>query len=102
MSLIEKLKADFEARKREVEVLGEKVFVTPLTMGEQTRINALHPDDSALRFAEILVTKCRDAEGKPVFTKDDKQDLKRAIAGDRLTPIVAAITGPGVEAQEKN
>lgn len=102
MSLLDKLKADYEARRAKVTVLGDDVFVTPLTPGEQVRINALHPDDSALRMAEILVSKCRDAEGKPVFTKDDKQDLKRAVAGDRLGPLIAAITGPGVEEQVKN
>lgn len=102
MSLMDKLKADYEARRTKVTVLGEEVYVTPLTAGEQVRINALHPDDGALRMAETLVSKCRDADGKPVFTKDDKQDLKRAVAGDRLGPLVAAITGPGVEDQAKN
>jgi hypothetical protein len=102
MSLLDKLKADFEARRTKVVVLGEEVYVTPMTPGDEMRINALHPDDGALRMAELLVSKCRDAEGKPVFTKDDKQDLKRAVAGDRLGPLFAAIRGPAVEDQVKN
>lgn len=101
-ALIERLKKDFSDRKKEVEVLGIKVFVTPLTVAEQTRVNALHPDDGALRTAEILITKCRDDEGNPVFTKEDKQDLKRAVAGDRIGPIIAAIVGPPSGTQEKN
>jgi len=100
--LIDLLEDDFAGRRSELEVLGVKVFVSPMTVGEQMRINALHPDDAALRMAEILVTKCRDAEGNAVFTKDDKARLKRAVAGDRLGPIVAAITGPPVEALGKN
>ncbi len=100
--LIELLKQDYIERKAEVEVLGVKVFVTPLTIAEQTRINTLHPDDGALRLAEIMVAKCRDAEGNPVFSKDDKPLLTRVVAGDRIGPIIAAITGPGVEAQIKN
>lgn len=100
--LIDLLEEDFAARRTEVEVLGRKVWVAPLTVGEQMRINALHPDDNALRMAEIIVSKCVDAEGKPVFGKEDKQRLKRAVAGDRLGPIVAAITGPPAETQAKN
>lgn len=102
MSLMDKLKADYEARRREVEVLGEKVFVTPITAGDEVRIKALHPNDRAAQYAEILVTKCRDAEGKPVFTKDDKQDLKRAVASDRLAALLAAIHGASAEEQLKN
>lgn len=100
--LIDLLTQDYASRKVEVEVLGRQVFVTPLTIGEQTRINALHPDNSAMRVAEILVTKCVDAEGKPVFAKEDKPLLVRVVAGDRLGPVINAITGPGVEAQIKN
>jgi hypothetical protein len=100
--LIDLLKEDLLSRKVEVEVLGQIVVVTPMTVGDQTRVNALHPDDGALRLAEILVSKCHDAQGNPVFDKSDKQALKRAVAGDRLGPVIAAITGPPAEAQLKN
>ena len=100
--LIDLLKDDLDARKVEVTVLGIKVVVTPLTMGEQMTINAKHPDDGALRFAEMLVVKCRDTDGNAVFSKDDKNTLKRAVAGDRLTPVINAITGSAPEAQVKN
>lgn len=102
MSLIEKLRNDYDARKRKVEVLGVEVFVTPLTVDEQVRVNSLHPNDAGLRTVEILVLKCRDANGEPVFTKEDKQTLKRAVAGDRLAPIMAAINGSAAEEQAKN
>lgn len=102
MSLIEKLKADYESRRTEVEVLGERVFVTPLSVGEQSTIATLHPDDAGLRIAETLVRKCVDAEGNPVFTREDKMVLKAKVAGDRLGPILAAINGPSVADQAKN
>ena len=101
MSLIEKLKDDFASRRRKVEVLGEEVWVTPMTVGENTVIGALYPDDSAARMVETLVRKCRDAEGKPIFTKDDKAALRTLVAGDRLGPLFAAIHGPSTEALEK-
>lgn len=100
--LIELLRADFAARKRRVVVLGREVYVTPLTLGEQTRIASMHPDDGALRMAETIVAKTVDADGKPVFTRDDKQDLKRAVAGDALGGIIAAIVGPAESELVKN
>lgn len=100
--LIDRLKDDYKSRRREVEILGETYFVTPLTTGEQIQISAMHPDDGALRMAEMLIKKCTDEDGKPVFTKEDKQDLKRAVAGDRLAAAIAAITGPPIEAIAKN
>jgi hypothetical protein len=100
--LIDLLKEDLQARKTRVDVLGMAVYVTPLTLGEQMQINAKHPDDGALRFAEMLVVKCRDENGEPVFAKDDKTALKRAIAADHLEAVIKAITGPAVSVQAKN
>jgi hypothetical protein len=100
--LIDLLRADYVARKRSVVVLGKEVFVSPMTLAEQGRIGEMHPNDNALRMAETIICKAVDAEGKPVFTKDDKQDLKRATAGDRLGPIIAAIVGPAIGDIEKN
>ncbi len=101
-SLIDRLRADFDKRRTEVEVLGMTIFVTPLTLTEQMKINAKHPDDGALRFAEMLVLKCKDAAGKPVFTVADKSILSRVIAADRLSAAISAITGPGPEALGKD
>jgi len=101
MSLLDKLKADYAARRVPVEVLDETVFVTPLTVAEQLRVNAKYPNDTASQMIESLIIKCRDADGQPVFTKDDDQELKRAVAGDRLSAAIAAITGPGAKALVK-
>lgn len=100
--LIDLLKEDLQARKVVVDVLGVAVFVTPLTVGEQTLITAKHPDDAALQMAEMLVLKCRDENGEPVFAKEDKTALKRAVAGDRLGPVIAAINGRSSADQAKN
>jgi hypothetical protein len=100
--LIDLLVEDYKSRRTRAEVLGVEVFVTPLTLGEQTQIAAMHPDDSALRVAEMLVRKCRNADGHAVFAKEDKQTLKREVAGDALGPLIAAITGPGAAELAKN
>lgn len=100
--LIDLLRDDFKSRRRRVVVLGREVYVTPLTLGEQTRIADMHPTDGALRMAETIISKTVDAEGNPAFSKDDKQDLKRAVAGDALGPIIAAIVGPSEAEVAKN
>ena len=100
--LIDKLKADFASRRRMVTVMGLDVWVTPLSIGEQTAVATMHPDDGAKRMAEILIRKCKDGEGRALFTLDDKAALQREVAGDSLAPLIAAIVGPSVEAQEKN
>ncbi len=99
--LIDLLREDHEKRKTKVDVLGVAVYVTPLTMGEQIRINSKHPDDQAMQMAEMLVLKCHDEEGNPVFGADDKSVLKRAVAGDRLGAVIAAINGRSVGDQVK-
>lgn len=100
--LIDRLTESYKARRTALAVAGIEIFVTPLTLGEQTQIAVMHPDDSALRVAEMLIRKCRDAEGNPVFGKEDKQTLKREVAGDELVPLIAAITGAGAAEQAKN
>lgn len=101
MGLMDKLREDFRARRTRHTVLDTDVYVTPLTVDEETRLRTLHPTDAALRIAEMLVLKCRNEAGEPLFTKEDKQALKREVAGDRLGALVVAITGPGPEELEK-
>jgi hypothetical protein len=61
----------------------------------------MHPNDSAQRQAQMLVMKCRDEAGAPLFTKDDKPALAREVAGDRLGPIFGALNGEPLEIQQE-
>lgn len=101
-ALIDKLKADYTGRRRKVDVLGTEVWVTPMTSGEFARLSSMHPGDDALRNAEMIIRKCTDADGRLLFTKDDKMALKNEVAGDRLGPLISAILGSSVEEAEKN
>lgn len=100
--LIDLLREDYAARRRKVVVLGQEIYVMPLTLGEQMKIGKMHPDDDALRIIETLIAKAVDADGNKVFSRDDKQELKRAVAGDELLQIMAAMNGPSAEQQLKN
>lgn len=101
-SLLDRLRAEFQSRKRRVTVLGVEVYVTPLTIAEETMLATKFPNDSARRWAETFILKCRDADGKPVFSKDDGIALKNEVAGDALQPLIAALVGLTPADAEKN
>lgn len=101
-SLADLLKARYAERRKEVQIFGRTVFVTPATMGEQTTIATMYPNDRAGFTAEMMLRKCLDAEGKPVFTKDDKAILKNGCAGDDLSPLLAALFGNSEAVQENS
>lgn len=100
-SLIDRLKADHKARTTRVEILGVAVYVAPLTVAESTQVNVKHPNDAAQRQAELLVQKCRDESGKPIFGAGDKPALMREVAGDRFGEVFRLLNGLSLEAQQE-
>lgn len=94
--LIDRLRAASETRK--VVVLGIEIHVKPLTLAEQAKANAMYPDDSAKRQAQMLVMKCLDAEGKRLFGDDDLAALAGEVNAGAFTEVWAAINGRTVEA----
>lgn len=52
------------------------VYVTPVTITERTRIYAgAKGDDDYEVLVKVLITKAKDADGKPIFTLADKATL---------------------------
>jgi hypothetical protein len=94
--LIDRLRAASAART--VSILGVNVHVTPLTLAEQAKANAMFPDDSAKRQAQILLMKCLDAEGKRLFNDVDRDALAGEINAGAFSDVWAAINGRTVEA----
>lgn len=101
-TLIEALQADFKARRRKETLLGFDVWISPLTVEENILLNEREPDGGAARTAEVLLMKCTDEAGAPIFTRADKDALVREVAGEHVARLVTAITGPAVEVQAKN
>lgn len=60
------------------------------------------PAGGPSRLAEVLLMKCTDAAGNPLFTRNDKDALIKCVAGEQIMRLVAWISGPGVDAQAKN
>lgn len=101
-SLIEALQADFKGRRRKITVLGSDVWVSPLTVEDENLLAEREPILGAARYAEMVMMKCTDESGAPVFSRNDKDALINGVASDHLSRMVAAITGPSVEVQAKN
>lgn len=78
------------------------VYWTPLTSGEMTRAmgdDGLTPDN---RVA-LVVEKALDADGKRLFSIEDKPRLKRAASSHILMRIaLAMLDAPTVEDMAKN
>lgn len=100
--LMQRLREHHTSTRREHDVLGVAVFTTQLTVAEEVLVRDRAPADRAAYMVELLLVKCTLADGQPAFTRDDKPDLLAAVAGERLAPLIAAITGRGVEEQAKN
>jgi len=101
-TLIDALKADFKSRRRKETLLGFDVWISPLTVEENMLLNEREPEGGAGRVAEILLMKCTDEAGTAVFSRSDKDVLAREVAGEHVSRLVTAITGPSVETQAKN
>lgn len=101
-SVMERLREDAAAGRKEHDLLGVKVYTTRISLAEQIAVRDREPENRAAYMVELLLAKCTLADGTAAFTRDDKDELMQKVAGDRLTPLVAAITGPTVEDQAKN
>ena len=101
-SLIQALQDDFKSRRRKLSFMGYDVWVTPLTVEDENLLAEREPVPGGARYVEILLMKCTDESGAPVFSRNDKDTLIKNVASDRIGLVINAITGPSVAAQAKN
>ena len=104
-----KIAAHFDAigtRKIEVPEWNLEIFTSPVTLAERTRIYAGTKGDNDYELlVRILITKARDAEGKPLFTLADKATLLQRADSNVLIRVAAEImsgasTSPAPDADE--
>lgn len=106
MSAIDAVKAHYEERGRlsvDVPEWGLTVYWTPITPYDRRKIYKTGVEPTELATVDVLIQKATDADGKRLFTLDDRQDLLHR-ADVRVVNRVALdiLEVPSVEDQEKN
>lgn len=107
-SVLDRVKAHFqEHQKRSLHVpeWDVTIFAGLMTVSDWSRARKFAGDDHAdTRMIDVIISKCRDAEGKPIF--EDDAETRATLEGGAAAPIINRIfawiiTIPSVEA-EKN
>lgn len=88
-------------RTRKVALMGVDIYASQLTIDEQSKVQAMFPDggDSAKRQASYLILKCKDADGRPIFSSDDRDALAARVGAGRFAEVWKIINGETVDDQ---
>lgn len=88
----------------EVEEWGETVYFRPMTAGDVAWMQRRHPEflrsSDMNAMIDLIVKKAMDAEGKPIFTLEDKMALKSedvSVISSLAAAIMAARTSDQIE-----
>lgn len=68
------------------------LYYKPLTLRDKAHIRKFAKSDIELAV-ETIILKCRDADGKPVFTREHKQALMREVDAGIIDRIATEIVG---------
>lgn len=97
MGVIDRMKAHFTdigVRHVEVPEWGEDgkplvVYFRPMTLAEKQKLMTIGEREGYVaRLADALVMKAMDAQGKKLFTIEDKQALRNQVDPDVLARVV--------------
>jgi hypothetical protein len=104
---LERLTADYDQHGRQSIAVAEldcEVYWTPVTVAERAKIVArVNEGNASEATVYAVILKAEDAEGKKMFSLEDKQTLMRRVRASVIEKIASAIlTEPSLEALEKN
>lgn len=94
---IDRLKkaANLDPIKKEVELSDGTIFemwVTPLTMAEREKAQRKAKSDDATAFAlQLLLTKAKDENGRPLFLAGEIDVLKNEVKDKDLQSLMLAV-----------
>ena len=80
--ILEKAKEHFKAIDRklsEVPEWGITVYAKPLTLADKRILTRNTKPDDVTLFADVLILKAEDKEGKKLYSLEDKQTLMRSV-----------------------
>lgn len=93
-SLISKIKESFsnqEPKHIYVEEWDQDIYMTPLTLDEQDKINARSKGSPYQLAVFALITKAQDEKGNSLFTIADKTDLLHNVSFSTVEKIITTI-----------
>ena len=80
--ILEKAKEHFKAIDRkiiDVPEWGITVYAKPLTLADKRILTRNTKPDDVTLFADVLILKAEDKEGKKLYSLEDKQTLMRSV-----------------------
>jgi hypothetical protein len=99
MSAIDRVKAHFDALSAKVIEVPEwetTVYATPVTIAERAKIfSGVKDGDDHAACVNAIITKAKDASGKPLFTLEDKAALYQHADASVLIRVAGAILSRG-------
>jgi len=80
--ILEKAKEHFKAIDRkiiDVPEWGITVYAKPLTLADKRILSRNTKPDDVTLFADVLILKAEDKEGKKLYSLEDKQTLMKSV-----------------------
>ena len=104
--LINRIKTHFSNQERIhffVQEWDQDIYMTPLSLREQDKINARAKDSPYQLAVYALIMKAEDEQGEKLFSLDDKVDLLNNVSFGTVEKIITGMFSSGsVEDAEKN
>ncbi len=92
--IADRIRQHFEAlgtREIPVPEWGISIYATPVTVAERAKIYAGEKKSDQDFLVQILLTKARDRDGRPLFTLEDKAVLMQKADSAVLIRVASAI-----------
>ena len=105
--ILDKAKEHFKAIDRKIIYVPEwdqTVYSKPLTLADKRILTRNTKPDDVTMFADVLILKAEDKEGKKLYTLEDKQTLMRSVDPEIVARIAQQILDviPIEEWEKKN
>ena len=105
--ILDKAKEHFQAIDRKIIYVPEwdqTIYSKPLTLADKRILTRNTKPDDVTMFADVLILKAEDKEGKKLYTLENKQTLMRSVDPEIVARIAQQILDviPIEEWEKKN
>ena len=104
--LLDRIKSHFNNQERKhfyIEEWDQDIYMTPLSLREQDKINAQSKNSPFQMAVYALILKAEDEQGEKLFTLDNKVTLLNNVSFETVEKVISGMFNPGgMEEAEKN